>query len=160
MTTGTGTLGFGRCGRKNLKISTLDKKFLDQVTCLDTFMCNWGWYLVDAVEEHVTIETSHIVSPQMKRNNMTYVLVSYVRSVACFKRARHVSLVYVLPSFPCAYPRIPGTITESPSIYHYSADVKGNKMVIFHRLRVSTLLVPYPYPRLYHRYAQEGIFIL
>ena len=34
-----------------MKISTFDKKFLDQVTtCIDIFNCNWLWYLVDAVE--------------------------------------------------------------------------------------------------------------
>jgi hypothetical protein len=35
---------------KNMKNSTIDKKFLNQVTCIDIFNCNWLWYLVDAVE--------------------------------------------------------------------------------------------------------------
>jgi len=34
---------------KKKKNSTIDKKFLDQVTCIDIFNCNWLWYLVDAV---------------------------------------------------------------------------------------------------------------
>ena len=32
-----------------MKNSTIDKKFLNQVTCIDIFNCNWLWYLVDAV---------------------------------------------------------------------------------------------------------------
>ena len=35
---------------RNMKISTIDTKFLDQVTCFDIFNCVWLWYLVDAVE--------------------------------------------------------------------------------------------------------------
>jgi hypothetical protein len=34
---------------KNMKNSTIDKKFLNQVTCIDIFNCNWLWYLDDAV---------------------------------------------------------------------------------------------------------------
>ena len=33
-----------------MKNSTIDKIFLNQVTCIDIFNCNWLWYLVDAVE--------------------------------------------------------------------------------------------------------------
>ena len=32
-----------------LKISIIDKKFLDQVTCIEIFNCNLLWYLVDVV---------------------------------------------------------------------------------------------------------------
>ena len=32
-----------------MKNSTIDKIFLNQVTCIDIFNCNWLWYLVDAV---------------------------------------------------------------------------------------------------------------
>jgi hypothetical protein len=42
-------LGFGRWVGENMKNSTIDKNILDQVTCFDTFNCNWLWYLVDAV---------------------------------------------------------------------------------------------------------------
>jgi hypothetical protein len=37
-------------GKANKKISTIDKKCLNQVTCFDIFNCNWLWYLVHAVE--------------------------------------------------------------------------------------------------------------
>jgi hypothetical protein len=38
---------------KNMKNSTtgIDEEILNQVTCFDTFNCNWLWYtMVDAVE--------------------------------------------------------------------------------------------------------------
>jgi hypothetical protein len=41
-------LGFGQCGGKNMKNLTIDEKILDQMTCFDSFNCNWLWYLVDA----------------------------------------------------------------------------------------------------------------
>ena len=46
---------------KKKKNSTFDKKFLDQVTCIDIFNCNWLWYLVDAVEMLLAVYNTGII---------------------------------------------------------------------------------------------------